>query len=84
MPKNIIKEIKGKKYELTYQGVQKEFGKLVKHSAWMSLEKNDQGEYDTLEYVCKVPEGYKDIDLKTLNTNCLTNDIPANKQALVK
>lgn len=79
----IIKKIDGKDYELTFQEVKVVFGKKEKHSRWMALEKNEKGEYDFLDYVCKIPEGCNDIDLATLNTDCLTNNIPPNKEALV-
>ena len=54
-------------------------GNYYIHSYWVSA----TGDVEVLEFMCAVPKGYKDLDFKTLNVDCIVGSEKINEEALV-
>lgn len=87
MNKKVIKQFRSKvdnkvkDFELTLKEKLPN-GKL--RSCWSSLKNMENGAPEVLEFHCNIPDGYTDLDLKTLKTECLTDKQEPNAEALVK
>lgn len=70
MKKQVIREFpNGRKYELTYEGKLEIKGVTYKDSRWISVDTID-GIYDVKDYLCRIPENQKDVNLETLSLGC--------------
>lgn len=87
MKKKVIK-----KFRSELDGKLKDFELTLKErlpsnkirSCWASVENMENGAPEVIEFQCAIPEGYVDLDLKTLNTECLTGSAEPNTEALIK
>lgn len=89
MAKEIIKQLvsnvdeKRKAFKLTKKEIVKINGKKYAQMWFLSVEEYYPGYQEALEVFCRVTDGYNDIDVESLNPNCLTGDQEANKEALI-
>lgn len=74
MSNPVVKVINGVSYTLMNQQLIKRDGQLYKSSYWLEgagYDTNNDGEIANMSLECKIPQGKSDIDLATLDANCL-------------
>ena len=78
MEKLVIKKFNGITHKLTDERIVEYFGKKYKSSYWLEcdaegniIDSSGDGIISNKSLLCKIPEGNSDLDLSTLNDDCL-------------